>query len=45
MVAERGRGREVGGDEGSGRATLRHFTKTISCPGLVERDRSKSRVL
>ena len=29
---------------GGGPATLRYFVKTISCPGLVERDRSKSRV-
>lgn len=39
-----GGGQEVGGEEGVDPATLRYFAKTISCPGLVERDRSKSRV-
>lgn len=44
MVVMWGEGQEVGGKEGAGPATLRYFAKTISGPGLVERDRSKSRV-
>lgn len=44
MVVVWGEGQEVGGKEGAGPAALRYFTKTISGPGLVERDRSKSRV-
>lgn len=44
MVVVLGGGQRVGGEEGVGPATLRYFAKTISCPGLVERERSESRV-
>lgn len=41
-----GRGGRTRGSRrrGDGPATLRYFVKTIGCPGLVKRDRSKSRV-